>query len=129
MKSDNVKVSIIIVSYNVREFLEQALLSLQQSLKNIQHEIFVVDNASSDSTVSLLKRRFQDVSFIENIENVGFARANNQAIKLSSGEFICLINPDTIVQENTFPVLLDFFENHSDDCIGLEFDYCDAVFE
>ncbi|MBN1479393.1 glycosyltransferase [candidate division KSB1 bacterium] len=108
------KISVIIVSYNVREFLQQALLSLQQSLKNISHEIFVVDNASSDSTVNMLKRRFHEVKLIENRENVGFARANNQAIARTSGEYICLINPDTIVQENTFSILLDFYQAHPD---------------
>lgn len=106
------KISIVIVSYNVREFLEQALLSLKQSLKNISHEIFVVDNASSDSTVSMLKRRFPDVTLIENKENVGFARANNQALERATGDYVCLINPDTIVQENTFSVLLNFFDGH-----------------
>lgn len=108
------KISVIIVSYNVREFLQQALLSLQQSLKSISHEIFVVDNASSDNTVTMLKRRFRDVKLIENAENVGFARANNQAIERASGEYICLINPDTIVQENTFSILLDFHQAHPD---------------
>ncbi|MBN1560988.1 glycosyltransferase [candidate division KSB1 bacterium] len=108
------KISIIIVSYNVREFLEQALLSLQKSLKNVSHEILVVDNASSDGTVSLIKRRFRDLVLIENSENVGFARANNQALARAGGEFICLINPDTIVQENTFAVLLQFFADHAD---------------
>ncbi|MBN1464807.1 glycosyltransferase [candidate division KSB1 bacterium] len=111
---ESIKISIIIVSYNVREFLEQALLSLQKSLKNISNEIYVVDNASSDGTVSFLKRRFRDVSFIENSENIGFARANNQALARVRGEYICLINPDTIVQENTFSVLLQFFQDHPD---------------
>ena len=108
------KISIVIVSYNVREFLEQALHSLQQSLQHITHEIIVVDNASSDGTVPMLKRRFEDVSLIENSENVGFARANNQALALAVGDYVCLINPDTIVQENTFSILLDFFQNYPD---------------
>ena len=108
------KISIVIVSYNVREFLEQALRSLQQSLQHITHEIIVADNASSDGTVHMLKRRFKDVTLIENSENVGFARANNQAIEVSCGDYVCLINPDTIVQENTFTVLLDFFQNYPD---------------
>lgn len=106
--------SVIIVSYNVREFLEQALLSLQQALSTISHEIFVVDNASSDGTVSFLKKRFPDITFFENKENRGFARANNQALAHAQGDYICLINPDTIVQEDTFAVLLDFFETHPD---------------
>lgn len=105
-------ISIIIVSFNVREFLEQALLSLEKSLKSISHEIFVVDNASSDSTVAFIKNKFPQVLLFENSENLGFAKANNQAIKKAQGEYICLINPDTIVQENTFDVLIDFLENH-----------------
>jgi len=111
--------SIIIVSYNVREFLEQALLSLQKAAKHISHEIIVVDNASSDGTVQYIKNRFPSVKIIANDNNVGFARANNQAIQQSHGDFACLINPDTIVQEDTFSVLLAFFENHPRaGCVG-----------
>ncbi len=106
--------AVIIVSYNVREFLEQALLSLQKALQHVQHEIFVVDNASSDGTVAFLQKRFSGITFFENDQNVGFARANNQAIAQTNADYICLINPDTIVQEDTFAVLLDFFEKHSD---------------
>ncbi|RLD09343.1 hypothetical protein DRI50_12290, partial [candidate division KSB1 bacterium] len=94
--------SIIIVSYNVRAFLEQALLSLREALKDYSHEIIVVDNASSDGTPVFLKRHFHDVLLIENSENLGFARANNIGMAHSRGEFICLLNPDTIVQEDTF---------------------------
>ncbi len=107
-------ISVVIVSYNVREFLQQALFSLQRALDGIKHEIFVVDNASSDSSVEYVRRSFPNVRVIANPENVGFARANNQAIKQCSGEFICLINPDTVVQEDTFRVLLDFFARKSD---------------
>ncbi len=110
---------IIIVSYNVREFLEQALISLQKAAKHISYEIIVVDNASSDGTVQYIKNRFPSVKIIANDRNAGFARANNQAIQQSQGDFICLINPDTIVQEDTFSVLLEFFENHPRaGCVG-----------
>ncbi|MBN1996045.1 glycosyltransferase [candidate division KSB1 bacterium] len=108
------KVSVVIVSYNVREFLQQALASLERALSGIKHEIFVVDNASSDSSVEYVRRSFPKVKVIANAENVGFARANNQAIARCSGEFVCLINPDTVVQEDTFSVLLDFFARNSD---------------
>ncbi|MBN2412061.1 glycosyltransferase [candidate division KSB1 bacterium] len=104
--------SIIIVSYNVRDFLGQALTSIQKAVQNISHEIFVVDNASSDGTVEYLKKRFPDVTVLANRENLGFGRANNQAIVRSAGEYICLINPDTIVQEDTFSTLISFFEKN-----------------
>ena len=104
--------SIIIVSYNVRDFLGQAITSLQKSLAGMDHEIFVVDNASSDGTVAFVKKRFPQVKLIANSENLGFGRANNQAINQSSGKYLCIINPDTIVQEDTFSTLLSFFDKH-----------------
>ncbi len=102
--------SIIIVSYNVREFLEQALLSIQRAAQDLSHEIWVVDNNSLDGSADFVERHFPDVKLIRNAENVGFARANNQAIVLAQGSFICLINPDTVVQEKTFTTLLTFFD-------------------
>ncbi|MBN2355821.1 glycosyltransferase [candidate division KSB1 bacterium] len=104
--------SIIIVSYNVREFLEQAILSIEKAVGNIKHEIFVVDNNSADGSAELVAHRFPGVHLLRNHENVGFARANNQALSKCRGSYICLINPDTIVQEDTFAQLLAFFENH-----------------
>ncbi len=104
--------SIIIVSYNVREFLEQALLSIQRATRNVSHEIFVVDNNSMDGSADFVERAFPQVCVIRNLENSGFAKANNQAIPLAKGRYICLINPDTVVQENTFTTLLSFFEKH-----------------
>ncbi|HNW60585.1 MAG TPA: glycosyltransferase [bacterium] len=104
--------SIIIVSYNVREFLEQALISIERALGNLDSEIFVVDNNSMDGSPEFVRRHFPAVRLIANTENVGFARANNQAIAIARGRFICLINPDTIVQEDTFTTLLAFFETH-----------------
>jgi O-antigen biosynthesis protein len=107
-----VTLSIIIVNYNVREFLEQALLSLKQALRELSHEIWVVDNASTDGSCAFISKKFPDIKLIENSENLGFARANNQAISRASGDFICLINPDTIVQEDTFAVLTMFLAEH-----------------
>lgn len=104
--------SIIIVNYNVREFLEQALLSLKQALREILYEIWVVDNASTDGSCAFIRKKFPEIKLIENFENLGFARANNQAISRASGDFICLINPDTIVQEDTFVVLIRFLADH-----------------
>jgi len=104
--------SVIIVNYNVREFLGEALSSILRAVKNISAEIIVVDNASSDGSVEYIKANFPSVRVVRNAENVGFARANNQAIQLSIGKYICLINPDTIVQEDTFSVLLKFMDEH-----------------
>ena len=106
--------SIIIVNYNVKEFLQQALTSIQQAGRSLDYEVIVVDNASSDGSVELIREKFPDVRLIANEENHGFAVANNQAMKIARGNFILLLNPDTIVQENTFSVILDFFRQHSD---------------
>ncbi|RPH95899.1 MAG: glycosyltransferase [Calditrichaeota bacterium] len=106
--------SIIIVNYNVREFLEQAILSIQQALRTFTHEIWVVDNASTDGSAAFIRKKFPHVRLFENSENAGFARANNQAIAQATGDVICLINPDTIVQEDTFSVLIDFLARSPD---------------
>jgi len=104
--------SIIIVSYNVKEFLEQAIVSLIKSSQSIQYEIFVVDNASSDGSAELIRKRFPSIHLIANPDNKGFAAANNQALKLASGTYILLINPDTIVQEDTIRIIQNFIETH-----------------
>jgi GT2 family glycosyltransferase/lipopolysaccharide/colanic/teichoic acid biosynthesis glycosyltransferase len=108
------KLSIVIVNYNVQDFLMQTLESIQRAVINISHEIFVVDNASVDGSVEMVKNRFPGVNLIENRINKGFASANNQAMKNSSGEFIILINPDTVVQEDTFTRLIEFMNDHPD---------------
>ncbi|HES58907.1 MAG TPA: glycosyltransferase, partial [Caldithrix sp.] len=112
--SENIVISVIIVNYNVREFLEQALISVKKALKNISSEIIVVDNASIDGSVTMLKQRFPNVKLIESNHNLGFSAGNNLAIHKARGEFIVLLNPDTVVQEDTFHVLLDFFEKTPD---------------
>ena len=108
----NIKISIVIVNYNVKEYLAHALSSLQKALEGFSHEIIVVDNNSVDGSVSLLRSKFPQVIIIENKENLGFGRANNQALQLVNGEFVVLINPDTLVQEDTFRKLLEFFNQH-----------------
>ncbi|HID40337.1 MAG TPA: glycosyltransferase, partial [Calditrichaeota bacterium] len=114
MSGKEIKISVIIVNYNVKDFLEQALLSVKRALSAYPSEIIVVDNASIDGSVPMLKKRFPDVRVIENHKNVGFSAANNQAIKIAQGEFIVLLNPDTVVQEDTFERLFDFFEQKPD---------------
>ena len=106
------KVSIVIVSYNVCRLLDECLVSVKQALEGIDAEVFVVDNCSSDGTVHQLRHRHRDVRFIANKENVGFARANNQAIRLSQAEYVLLLNPDTVVGEQTIRACLDFMDAH-----------------
>ncbi|MBL7074497.1 glycosyltransferase [candidate division KSB1 bacterium] len=105
-------VSVIIVSYNVKYFLERAILSLLKALKGLRHEIFVVDNHSTDGSPELIRNRFPALKLIANSENVGFGRANNQALRLCGGDYILLINPDTMVQEDTVSKMMSFFEGH-----------------
>lgn len=94
--------AVIIVNYNVRYFLEQCLLSVARASKGLKVEVWVVDNNSTDDSVAYLSRRFPDVHFVQNTENVGFSRANNQAIRQSSSRYVLLLNPDTLVTEHTF---------------------------
>jgi len=108
------KLSVIIVNYNVRPFLQQALTSVSRAVKGIDSEIIVVDNGSGDGSVQLVQREFPDVNLIRNTENVGFARANNQAIEIADGEVVALVNPDTLIREDTFKVCLDYLESHDD---------------
>jgi len=107
-------ISIIIVNYNVKDFLNQAVHSIKKALSGIGAEIFVVDNASRDNSTTMLKENFPNVTLIENKSNVGFAKANNQAISQAKGKYLVLINPDTLVQEDTFCTLVNFLEIHPD---------------
>lgn len=106
------KLSVVIVSYNVCQLLEDCLRSVEKNLEGIEGEIYVVDNASSDHTVERLQPLFPTVHFVANTENVGFARANNQAIRLSQAEYVLLLNPDTVVHEGTLRGTLDFLDSH-----------------
>lgn len=107
-----VKLSVIIVSYNVKYYLEQCLDSVVRSSCGINTEIIVVDNNSSDGTVEYLTSRFRDVLFIANKKNVGFAIANNQGIRISKGEYVVLLNPDTILGEDVLPTCINFMDSH-----------------
>ena len=106
------KISIVIVSYNVCRLLDECLVSVKRAMQGIDGEVFVVDNCSSDGTVDKLSPRHPDVHFIANTENVGFACANNQAIRLSESEYVLLLNPDTVVAEPTIRGCLDFMDAH-----------------
>ena len=106
------KLSVVIVSYNVRSYLEQCLQSVQRALEGIEGEVFVVDNHSTDDSVEVVKRDYAWVKLMENQENQGFARANNLAIRQAQGEYVLLLNPDTIVEEGTLRNVLAFMEAH-----------------
>ncbi len=105
------KLSIIILNYNVRYFLEQCILSVQRSIKSIDAEIIVVDNNSLDDSCEMMKNIFPEITLLENKENVGFSKANNQAVKIAKGEYVCILNPDTAVAEDTFVKVLSYAEN------------------
>ena len=108
------KLSIIIVNYNVRYFLEQALLAVRRAIAGMDAEVFVVDNHSKDDSVAMVRAQFPEVRLIANQHNPGFSTANNQAIKLAKGEYILLLNPDTVVAEDTFQKCCDFMDAHPD---------------
>ncbi|MBN4071247.1 glycosyltransferase [Crocinitomix catalasitica] len=108
------KLSVIIVNYNVEFFLEQCLNSVIKAMQHVDGEIFVVDNHSIDGSVEMVKEKFPDVHLIANNDNRGFSKANNQALELAKGEYQLLLNPDTIVEELTFKEVVDFMDAHAD---------------
>jgi len=108
------QLSIIIVNYNVKHFLLQCLQSVQKAISGMNAEVFVVDNASTDDSVEMLKEKFSWVHLIANKENTGFSYANNQAIHLAKGEYVLLLNPDTLVEEDTFVKCLEFMNQTPD---------------
>jgi GT2 family glycosyltransferase len=105
-----VKLSIIILNYNVRYFLEQCLQSVAAAAKNISHEIIMVDNNSSDTSCAMVSEIFPDVQLISNTENIGFSKANNQGVNQAKGEFVLILNPDTLLAEDTLDLVLAFAE-------------------
>ncbi|MFT5890867.1 MAG: N-acetylglucosaminyl-diphospho-decaprenol L-rhamnosyltransferase, partial [Dokdonia sp.] len=102
------QLSVVIVNYNVRHFLELCLKSVQAAIATIDAEIIVVDNASADDSCEMVRTLFPDVILIANKDNVGFSTANNQGVVIAQGEYVCILNPDTCVTEETFTKLLDF---------------------
>jgi GT2 family glycosyltransferase len=116
--SQKYDLSVVIVNYNVVFFLEQCLNSVFAASKNLNVQIFVVDNNSVDGSINMLKENFSSVILIENKENVGFSKANNQAIKRANSPYVLLLNPDTVIEEDTFDKCIDFM-NSKTDCGGL----------
>jgi GT2 family glycosyltransferase len=104
------KLSVVILNYNVRYFLEQCLLSVQKATENLDSEIIVIDNDSKDDSCEMVKKLFPTVTLIENKENVGFSKANNQAVAMAKGDYICILNPDTAVSEDTFKQAIKYSE-------------------
>lgn len=108
------EISVVIVNYNVKHFLEQCLLSIEKAKHNLNIEVIIVDNASVDGSQSMIKKKFKDVLLIENNRNLGFGRANNQGLKIARGKYILILNPDTLIQEDTLQVLKNFLDEHPD---------------
>lgn len=108
------KLSIVIVNYNVKFLLEQCLLTVEKACKNIESEIFVIDNASMDGSEDYFKNRFENINFQWNKNNVGFAKANNSVLSKVAGDYVLFLNPDTLVPEDCFEKCIDFFSNHPD---------------
>lgn len=108
------KLSVIIVNFNVVFYLEQCLCSVYKALQYIDGDVFVIDNNSVDGSCSMIKRLFPQVHLIENSDNIGFSKANNLAIQQAKGEYLLLLNPDTIVEENTFTKIINFMDQNYD---------------
>ena len=108
------KLSVIIVNYNVAYFLEQCLNSTFKALEKVTGEVYVVDNNSIDGSVEMVKKKFPQVHLIANNHNPGFSVANNQAMKIAKGEYVLLLNPDTVVEEDTFQHVVNFMDAHPD---------------
>lgn len=106
------KLSVVIVNYNVKYYLEQTLSSVFRAARNVDLDVWVVDNASTDGSQEYIRNRFPAVHYLYNEENVGFSRANNQAIRLSTGEYVLLLNPDTIVGEDVLETGVRFLDEH-----------------
>ena len=107
------KLSVVILNYNVRYFLELCLQSVEAALKGIPSEIIVIDNNSKDGSCAMVKTKFPFVTIIENNSNVGFSKANNQAVRVAKGEYVCILNPDTVVAEDTFESILNFADKQT----------------
>lgn len=108
------KLSIIIVNYNVRYFLQHCLLSVQKACAGLEAEVVVIDNASTDGSAEMMKEHFPGVAYHYLDKNLGFSKANNLGMQMAKGEYILLLNPDTVVKENTFSECIRFMDTHPD---------------
>ncbi|WP_394371160.1 glycosyltransferase family 2 protein [Chryseobacterium tagetis] len=116
----NMKLSIIIVNYNVTQLLKDCLLSIQKCIKDITYEVIVIDNASTDSSWEDLIPEFPEVHFIASSVNEGFAKANNKAVKAAKGEYLLILNPDTEMEGNDIQDMLGFTDSKENfGCLGV----------
>ena len=123
------KLSIIIVNYNVTQLLRNCLSSIQKFVKNIDYEVIVMDNASTDSSWKDLVEEFPAFNFIENLQNDGFSKANNKAVKLARGEYILLLNPDTEIEGDYLAELVEFASQQKKfGCLGVRMHDADDQF-
>lgn len=111
-------ISIILVSYNTKDLTRDCLKSVYEKTQDLDYEIYVVDNASSDGSQQMIKEEFPDVKLIESHENLGFGRANNIAIKQSNAKYCFLLNTDTVLVNNAVKILFDFMEKPENYDIG-----------
>ena len=106
-------ISIIIVNYNVRDYLSNCISSIYLSTHTYKIEIIVIDNNSQDNSVHMIRDKYPEINLIENKTNFGFSRAVNQGIDLSTGKYILLLNPDTVLEKKTLNILYDYMEKTS----------------
>lgn len=109
------ELTVVIVNYRVKYFLEQTLRSVMEATQDVEAEVIVIDNASGDDSIAFSRERFPQVTFIENKDNVGFARANNQGIRMARGKYTLILNPDTIITAHCIKACIEHMEQH-DDC-------------
>jgi len=112
LNKDQIDISIVIVNYRVKEYIANLLKSLENAKSDFTLQTIIVDNNSKDDSVSYLKSRFPEVTYIENTENVGFGKANNQAFQIAEGKYTLIINPDTLVSEETLQVMVNHMEQN-----------------
>lgn len=108
------QLSVVIVNYNVKYFLEHCLYSVMRASEGLEVEIFVVDNMSADGSVEMVRNKFPSIILIENKENIGFAKANNQAVAKAKGKYILYLNPDTILAEDCFAKCIEYMDANAD---------------
>lgn len=105
------QVSVIILNYNVKYFLENCILSVLKAIKNIEAEIIVIDNNSTDGSYELIQEKFPLIKLIQNVTNFGFSKGNNIGVEQATGDFIYILNPDTVIAEDTITKLIEFHTN------------------
>ncbi len=115
----DMKLSIIVVNWNTCDLTKQALTTIFAETRGFEYEVIVIDNNSSDASVQMIADEFPQVVLIKNTENLGFGKANNQGMNIAQGEYIFLLNSDTVVLDRAVNVLVEYLEEHSDvGCVG-----------